>query len=208
MAYIFKIKLEGSSKPLIWRKVKVNESLTFLELHWVIQGVFGWHNSHLHEFSPGGRGGTPILQEDHGIEDWDGPPFSDPRTWPDGERYDGGKIQLKDYFHSPKQKIVYVYDFGDDWQHTVELVEITDEKILQPVCIAGKGNTPMEDSGGIRGYYEMVESLNDPKHPEHEEYREWVDFKKGQKWDVNAFDLEEVQERLRIFWKMKDQERF
>lgn len=201
MAYIVKIKLEGSSKPPIWRKVKVDASLTFLQLHWVIQGAFGWNNSHLHEFSPGGLGRNPRLQENHGIEDWDEVPFSDPGTWPHGERYDGAKIKLDAYFNTPKQKIVYVYDFGDDWEHTVELVEITDEKILQPVCLAGKGQTPMEDCGGIPGYYEMVEAINDPKHPEHGEYMEWVDFEKGEKWDVKAFDLEEVRERLRVVWK-------
>lgn len=197
MAYVFKIKLEGSSKPPIWRKIKVSESLTFLELHWVIQGVFGWYNSHLREFTPSGWGGTPIIQEDHGIEDWDGPPFSNPKTWPRGERYDGSKIKLKDYFHSPKQRIVYVYDFGDDWEHTVELMEITDEKILQPVCLAGKGKTPMEDCGGMWGYYDMVEAINDRKHPGHEDFIEWLDFKKGQKWDVCYFDLVGTRARLR-----------
>lgn len=199
MAFIFKIKLEGSSKPPIWRKVKVNESLTFLELHWVIQGVFGWYNSHLHEFTPSGWGSTPILQEDHGVEVGDLEPFSAPKTWPHGERYNGAKIKLKDYFRSPKQKIVYVYDFGDDWQHTVELVEITDEKILQSVCLAGKGKTPMEDCGGIPGYYEMVEAINDPKHQEHADFMEWVDFEKGEKWDVNEFVLADAQLRLRVY---------
>ncbi|MDT7829266.1 plasmid pRiA4b ORF-3 family protein [Pricia sp. S334] len=201
MAYVFKIKLKGSSQPPIWRKIKIHESATFLELHWVIQKTFGWHNSHLHQFSPGGWTGTPILQEDLGIEYFDQEPFSDSETWPHGEYYHCAKIKLNQYFHSPKQMITYIYDFGDDWEHTIELIEITDDKILRPVCLTGKGRTPMEDCGGMWGYYEMVKAINNPKHPEHGEFMEWVDFEKGQKWDVNAFNLEEVQERLRAMRK-------
>ncbi len=203
MAYIFKIKLDGSTKPPIWRKVKVNESLTFLELHWVIQGVFGWQNAHMFEFSPNGWGSTPRLQQNfEGEVLWDEAPFSDPNTWPDGERYDAAGIKLEDYFDSPKQGIVYIYDFGDDWRHIVELVQITDEKILQPVCLGGNGKAPVDDCGGIWGYYDMVEALNDPKHPEHRDFKEWMGFKKGGKWDVGAFDLEETQERLRVVWEV------
>ncbi len=202
MAYEFKIKLEGSSKPPIWRKVKVNENIGFLDLHTVIQGVFGWTNSHLFEFSPKGWGGSPRLQQDFGRDDWGEDAFSERDTWPYGERYDASKIKLEDYFHSLKQKITYIYDFGDDWCHAVELVDITDEKLLRPV-FAGKGQAPVDDCGGIWGYYEMVAAINDPKHPEHEDFMEWMGFAKGQKWDNSEFDLKETQERLRIFWKIK-----
>ncbi|MCG2462955.1 plasmid pRiA4b ORF-3 family protein [Flavobacteriaceae bacterium F89] len=205
MAFIFKIKLDGSSKPPIWRKVKVSESFTFLELHCVIQGVFNWENIHLFQFSPQGWGSVPRLQENFESEsDWDEAPFSDPETWPYGERYDSSKIKLEEYWHSLKQKMVYIYDFGDDWRHIVELVEVTDEKILNPFCMGGKAQAPVEDCGGIWGYYHMVEALNDSKHPEHKHWRDWMDFKKGQKWDENAFDLDEVQEQLRVFWETEE----
>ncbi len=41
MAFVFKIKIKGSAKPPIWRKVKVNESMNFDRLHLVIQILFG-----------------------------------------------------------------------------------------------------------------------------------------------------------------------
>ena len=41
MAFLFKIKIDGSQKPPIWRKVKVNEDFTFDEFHAVIQILFG-----------------------------------------------------------------------------------------------------------------------------------------------------------------------
>lgn len=42
MSFIFKIKLKGSEKPAIWRKIKVNESLTFGDFRQMIQVIFGW----------------------------------------------------------------------------------------------------------------------------------------------------------------------
>src|SRR5690606_8523144 len=177
MLFTFKIKLEGSSKPPIWRTLKMDGSHTFSELHLGIQAIFNWQNTHLFQFSPKGWGSTPRLSENFNEDDWDEVPFSDLDTWPYGDRYDAAKIKLMDYFHSPKQKIVYIYDFGDDWKHSVTLIEITDEKLLTPQCVAGKGTAPIEDCGGIWGYYEMVNVINDPKHPEHKDFKKWLGFK-------------------------------
>ncbi|MFZ1445914.1 MAG: plasmid pRiA4b ORF-3 family protein, partial [Candidatus Dechloromonas phosphoritropha] len=44
-----KITLEGS-EPAIWRRVEVNDALTFFQLHRVIQEAMGWEDDHLHEF--------------------------------------------------------------------------------------------------------------------------------------------------------------
>ena len=206
MAFVFKIKIDGSTKPPIWRKVKVNDSLSFDDFHLVIQILFGWQNSHMYQFSPSGWASKPrimyVFEDDDEVEIT---PLSSPDSFPYGERYDAGKIKLKDYFKTPKQKMVYIYDFGDDWKHIVELVEITDEVILYPICLSGKGSDLIEDSGGIWGYYNMVEAVNNSKHPEHKEYREWLGMERGEKWDLNAFDLEgtnvvlrEVRERNKM----------
>jgi hypothetical protein len=48
----------------------------------------------------------------------------------------------------------------------------------------------------------MVEAINDPKHPQHKEYREWLGMKRREKWDLNAFDLEKTNEMLREVWGM------
>lgn len=53
MLYTLKIKLAGSSKPPIWRKVQVDSKISFYELHAVIQGVFNWYNTHMFRFSHG-----------------------------------------------------------------------------------------------------------------------------------------------------------
>lgn len=201
MAFIFKIKIDGSSKPIIWRKVKVNENLSFNDFHLVIQILFGWENYHLYMFSPKGWQSRPEISPDYDDEFSMDKPFSPIDTFPHGQRYDAEKIFLKDYFNAEKQKITYIYDFGDDWIHTIELVKITDETVLYPACMEGKGSDLSEDSGGIWGFYNMVEAINDPAHPEHSMYMEWLGMEQGDKWDINAFDLEGTNQVLREVWR-------
>lgn len=200
MTLTFKIKLRGSSKPPIWRKIKVNDSLSFDDLHLVIQMVFKWNNSHLYQFSPKAYGSYPIIQLQYddafNLEE----DFSDPRTFPKGNYYDATFIQLKSYFKKIGQKLNYIYDFGDDWQHIIELTDISDEHILRPQLIGGKAQTPPEDCGGIDGYYHLVEVVNDAKHPEHNNFRDWLALYKGEKWDLNMFDLKETNALLQNVW--------
>jgi hypothetical protein len=51
---------------------------------------------------------------------------------------------------------------------------------------------PPEDCGGIWGYYELLEALADPGHPEHEVYKNWC----GDMPDPKVFDLASVNKRL------------
>ena len=92
-------------------------------------------------------------------------------------------------------KFRYEYDFGDSWEHVLVV-----EKVLPPepgrqvpVCIKGKRACPPEDVGGVWGYAEFLEALQDPDHEDHEMYLEWI----GGEFDAEEFDLEETNEMLR-----------
>ena len=84
----------------------------------------------------------------------------------------------------------YTYDFGDNWEHKIPLEKILprDKNIEYPACIAGKRACPPEDCGGIWGYEEFLEAINNPDHEEHEEMLEWV----GGEFDPEHFDVSEV----------------
>ena len=95
---------------------------------------------------------------------------------------------------APKGKLIYEYDFGDSWEHVVEL-----EKILTPEpgasyprCTAGKRSGPPEDCGGIWGYADLLDALADPSHPEHDNLLEWV----GGEFDPELCDLEAINQAL------------
>lgn len=69
---------------------------------------------------------------------------------------------------------MYIYDFGDSWEHKITLELISEVQTKFPVCIAGKGKCPLEDCGGAWAYQDLKGTLNDPDHPDHKEYRDWL----------------------------------
>ncbi len=122
--------------------------------------------------------------------------MEDDDFWEMSDNVDYKGIKVSDLLKKEKDKIVYEYDFGDGWQHDVILEKIlpVDKKIKYPVCVKGKMNCPPEDCGGIWGYYELLEILANPKHPE---YNGWFEWMGEEKFDPEYFDLEEVNGLLR-----------
>ena len=57
-------------------------------------------------------------------------------------------------------RLVYVYDWGDEWRHDVEVVELgtVDEAEPWAECLAGEGACPPEDCGGPPGYHALPET--------------------------------------------------
>jgi len=180
-----KVMLKGS-KPPIWRRLVLRSDLTLDQLHQVLQLSFGWMDSHLHEFQVGGYGGTaygPVGPE------FD---FGDPMP------IDESAVEIGELLSAEKDAITYVYDFGDDWQHTVTLEKVLpyDGGVPAVRCTGGRGAGPAEDSGGVWGWESMVEAVNDPSHEEHDEYRDWLGLAAGELLDPKAFDPGEVNVRL------------
>ena len=180
-----KITLDGS-KPPIWRRVAVPSGMYLSDLHEVIQIVMGWTNSHLHQFVVPIRRPKSTSEALHSLVQqglWDKLAdcmrrdrcLSDPRFELE-ETEDESKVMLSELAPAVKSKFVYEYDFGDGWEHLIEVVKIGPpaEGVKCPVCIAGKLACPPEDCGGIWGYYDMLEVLKNPKHQDYKDIREWM----------------------------------
>lgn len=169
---IYQIKVTLlDSKPPIWRRLLVPADLTLARLHDVLQIAMGWQDCHLHEFAIG--------RERFGIPDAEMEDVRNERT-----------VRLSSVLGRAGAKAAYTYDFGDGWEH-----DIVVEKVLAPepghpypACVAGKNCCPPEDCGGIGGYYDFLEAIGDPDHPEHEDLREWI----GGDFDPKAFSVEKV----------------
>ena len=56
---------------------------------------------------------------------------------------------------------------------------------------------PPEDCGGVWGYQELFEVIQDPEHPEYEEMLEWL----GEELDPEEFNLEETNRILAKYAK-------
>lgn len=178
--YQLKISLKYS-QPKIWRRIVVPSNLKLNRLHDVIQRVMPWTDSHLHQFIVGSvYYGQPDPDADMGFE-----------------TLNEKRHLIADLAPGAKKKFVYEYDFGDGWEH-----EIVVEKVLPPdagfkkiVCVAGENACPPDDCGGIGGYYNLLEIISNPKHPDHEHIKEWL----GCDWDLHRFDLAQVNDDLKRF---------
>jgi len=170
------IELRGTM-PKVWRRVLVPETITLLKLHQVIQAVFGWDHSHLHEFiaGDGKRYGTPD------------PMYDDPGA------VTSERTRLTTALN--RSTLSYVYDFGDYWDHriTVEKKLAPDALLTLPFCFGGACATPPEDCGGVPGYCDFVQAMADPDDPEHEHLAEWIGV---ETWDPKAFDSVDANDRL------------
>jgi hypothetical protein len=170
--YQFKITLIDSHPP-IWRRIQVQDC-TLDKLHEHIQTAMGWTNSHLHHFRVGEQlyGDPDLMQEN--FEDMD---YKDSTT-----------TKISDILPKTGRRFrfQYEYDFGDSWYHEVlfEGVVRADPKAKYPLCLEGKRACPPEDCGGIWGYPDFVEAIQNPDHERHEELLEWV----GGSFDPEAFD--------------------
>ncbi|MCK8826089.1 plasmid pRiA4b ORF-3 family protein [Fuchsiella alkaliacetigena] len=111
-----------------------------------------------------------------------------------------------DYFDSQNKEVTYIYDFGDYWQHEIELEEVNpaQEGKEYPVCLDGARACPREDFGGIGGYERLLAVLTDPEHDDYEDMKSWV----GSNYDPDYFKVEEVEfddqerrlSRLKLGW--------
>jgi hypothetical protein len=163
-------------KPPIWRRIAVPSEMTLGELHYVLQLAMGWTDSHLHDFQIGNTtyGDPEMLQELGDADEWD--------------------ATLADVAPRAKSRIRYMYDFGDSWEHDIQVEKVgpPEAGVRYPVVLAGARAGPPDDCGGVWGYADLLVILADPDHLEHDDMMEWA----GGPIDPEAFDLEDVNERL------------
>lgn len=168
------------TKPPIWRRLLVPSSMTFEQLHDVLQTAMGWENEHMHEFTAGKR---RIAQPEPSDGFMDMPLVENERT-----------ARLSDVLRRAGAKMTYTYDFGDGWEHGIVLEKRMppDPDAVYPICLDGQLACPPEDCGGVPGFYRLLDILANPKHKEHKELREWV----GGSFDPEAFSVDKVNKFL------------
>ena len=170
--YQIKVTLLRTAPP-IWRRLLVPSDITLSGLHELLQLAMGWTDSHLHEFRFRGQCYGPTDPE-RGV----------------AEAIDERKVRIKQLLGRVGAKIVYTYDFGDGWEHGIVLEKglPVDPNMAYPLCTGGANACPPEDCGGIGGFYSLLESLQNPSHPQHEDLLEWV----GEDYDPEKFSIEAI----------------
>ena len=89
-------------------------------------------------------------------------------------------------------ELIYSYDPQDGWLHRLRFEGASKVHGSIIACLAGEGACPPERSGGIWGYEELLERLNDPEDPEYVELWDWV----GGNFNPDRFCLSDANQRL------------
>jgi hypothetical protein len=221
--YILRIELQEVENPKVIRTLSVPPSTTFHKFHYALCLAFGWLNCHTYDFavytkypfnlpdSPRvGRTPSPakeLLRIDcpssgDGFDFSDllkGGPGSKPaKTTPVSEVFGIAKYRNK--------YISYLYDFGENWEHSITLIGRAEEDLPPNVItlVSGEGGGVSED-WGASGWEELkrLVKLRDEKgekemNEKDREYLEMYEDKHGSldKDDVYDCKTDHINERL------------
>lgn len=181
------------AKPPVWRRLTVPGDIDLETFHWVLQIAMGWEDMHLHKFTIGTK-----------AYDRDTAAFLTTFEAEEGEEGTAEwEARLDQVLRQPRDVLTYLYDFGDDWQHTIRLEKVEpagQSAPSGPRCIKGRGACPPEDIGGIGRYLWMADWARSGYSSDYlaeyggdaDELLEWL----GPGWHPDAFDVDEVNRAL------------
>ncbi|MGF1568966.1 MAG: plasmid pRiA4b ORF-3 family protein [Nodosilinea sp.] len=164
------------SEPAIWRRLRVNDSLSLDHLHRVLTTVMGWSGQADYRF----KGLHQVFEG--GL---DLPPSEESTDEPRG---------LEDFLSQPGDTLLYTYDLTEGWLHRIvlEASEAATADGMSPHCTEGERACPPEFCQGIWGYEDLLDRLSDPDNPEADALWERV----GYDFDPEYFDRSGVNQRL------------
>jgi Plasmid pRiA4b ORF-3-like protein len=173
-AYQLKITL-ADSEPEVWRRLQVPAQIALQELHDIVQKAMGWENQH-----------------DYAFRQALGAAACDPQQ------------SLADTLCAIEEgrPFYYTYDFQSGWLHRIDvegLVVVEEAAIATknlptknlPICLEGNAACPPESSGGVWGYEELMDRLEDTSAPD---YIDVID--QYGNFDPHRFDLAAANSRL------------
>ncbi|HZR00526.1 MAG TPA: plasmid pRiA4b ORF-3 family protein [Chloroflexota bacterium] len=108
----YRIKVALQWKPSVWRVVELGGGNTLEDLHYAIQDAFGWDDDHLYAFYLSGRPHDALTAVQRPFADAE-PPTAD-------------EVRLNELELLPGQRFLYVFDFGDDLRHSIEVLEVVE----------------------------------------------------------------------------------
>ena len=177
--YVLRISLNQVS-PAIWRRIEIAGDCDLRALHLAIQAAMGWDDAHLHEFRVDGTSYMDPFQVDDVVT-----------------AQDEVGVTLDSLELTPKARFSYVYDFGDNWEHSVVVERIVARSGAPEApqarirCTAGQRACPPEDCGGTFGYARLLDLMGRPRDELGPDDLELLDLY-GDELDPDSFDAEAV----------------
>lgn len=157
--YQMKITIRGS-KPPVWRRILIPKDMTFYQLHKTLQYLFGWMDVHAYDFKIN-KLGIRVVRHDDPTDDISNTLIDEDHC-------------LFEYLNEGS-KMIYTYDFGDEWKHMIVVEKEIEMEEAHPVLIKWKGDNYAEEAGNVTGYENILKDSMDPSHPEQEEIKGWLE---------------------------------
>lgn len=155
----------------MWRLLRVPSAVPLSVLHAIVQVAMGWEDRHLHQW----RVGDDYFDGDEDSE-----------------------VVLADVAGADSV-LRYEYDFGDGWEHLIEVVSVEayDGRVPPVAVLDGARAAPPEDCGGPGGYADLLAALDNPSDLDHAVFVAAY----GDRIDPEAFDRGLINRRLEVFWR-------
>lgn len=126
--YTFRIDLKYA--PGVWRKIEIKGTQSLHHLHQVIVEAFERDDDHLYAFFMNNKAWDNTAEY--------GPPYGETAA------RNSMKARINSLGLAVKSKFLYIFDFGDDWEHPITLLGIRQEAPAGkfPRIIKSKGEAP------------------------------------------------------------------
>lgn len=207
-------------KPKIWRRFQVANNITMAKLGYILMTMFEMQASHLFcfdvpfeenfkremlkKFSESDLekvlGDTDFLLPEN--KNWHieilNDEVNDCRRDEDEKLYDAVEVTVKNVVMNLEDRMVFTYDYGDNWQISITLEKIIEDKELPgkelPRVLEGEGFGIIEDCGGTSGLEDIAKTFQKKKGKQYVEYCDWlgrIDL------DLLTFDIDDMNFRLK-----------
>ncbi len=149
------------------RRIIVPAEINFYELHKVLISLFKWWDYHLASFE--------FFNTEVEYTYWQRNE-KELLLLPDDEQPD---LPLMDDYKLDEllekyKSIFWVYDYGDHWQHRIEILNKYENYTGElPYLLEAEYNAPPEDVGGTGGFEEFLNAISDPNHEDYNSYKLW-----------------------------------
>jgi hypothetical protein len=207
-------------KPKIWRRFQVSNNISMARLGYILMTMFEMKASHLFCFDVPYRDnimrslakryearGMTINADDEVIHSIDKnyrveifDEYTDEYCFdsPETTQVDAVKRTVKSVVSDAADLMVFNYDFGDNWNISITLEKIFEDKELPgkdlPMVLDGAGFGIIEDIGGVYGLLEFAKACKNKSGKKYKELSEWYGI---YDMDLASFNIDDINFRLK-----------
>lgn len=201
--------------PKIWRQFEVVSNITIARLGYILMTLFEMQASHLFSFDvPFNENYRIQMAKSYSKEGLDklvkaffdeNPVYKNlklelhnDRSYYSPDSVNATKTLLKNTINHVGERMLFTYDFGDNWQFEVLLFKVSIDsetpKSEFPRVLHGKGFGIIEDCGGAPCLEKIADAFEKKSGKAYHSYCEWLGTKD---LDLSSFDLDDMNFRLK-----------